>query len=172
MYYHSSTFELYSNSKKQKYQPKILYPYNTQVSLTTIGSSIASLASIKGFIWWFTILNDGFNSGDYINEPKPNGSCMISSLSCSKCKVEFKDPSYGTGCLSENINENQSSDQTDCLITGVGCADTSFNYECNGGVDTCFYNIKTSSCITRIINTNTDTTVNCNLNINYCTSTE
>ena len=169
MYYDSSTFKLFSDSKERNFDVKVQYPTN-QVSLNTIGSRFNNLPSIKGYVWLFKILDMQFSSNDFILESSSSNVCMIPATSCINCHVMFKDPDYGTGCLSTNINENQSSDQINCLKTGIGCAHTGYNYQCNEIGYTCFYNLKLKTCYKINMSDNSYITVDCSIDLIDCPS--
>ena len=165
--YDGTNFKMLINAV-EKIDKKLASYADSSTYITTIGSKSGS---IQGFIWWFIVLGAQSTPSSYIDiKTSLNSTCMIPNISCDSCKVMFKDFEYGTGCLSLNTNQSQNSKESNCPKTGIGCADTGYNYECPNQTVSCVYNSKINKCYNKKFEDGSETEVRCNLQSIVCPS--
>lgn len=88
---------------------------------TTIGRSITSNLSFKGFIWYFIITSNVDFYLLLISSVSSN-TCLLSTQACTiPCNPAFIDPYIGTGCLSTEINYLKDSSGNSCSCGDFSC---------------------------------------------------
>ena len=109
--------------------------------------------SFKGFIWYFSINTNTFLSTDYI-ETTGTYSSIGPSISCDP---KFKDPYYGSICISTEIDPGYDAYSQICSQSKTTCS-ASYVYNCVC-LEFCYFDIitKVSSCSNTISSTPTCT---------------